>query len=165
MIAGQLKGGVVALAARMGAVTLGAAVVIWIASYFLTAGGISGGAGDMGSMGSYSFRTLLGTDLTDPNSLMNPGHARGLLRLIALVAIAVPFAVPFIRTTWSRYLNAAPLAAALLGWLVIHENIAKGFGGEPGMESPFSFKWGFYVLLLACVVLASSALKKPVNQT
>jgi hypothetical protein len=165
VIAGQLKGGVVALAARMGAVTLGAAVVIWIASYFLTAGGISGGAGDMGSMGSYSFRTLLGTDLTDPNSLMNPGHARGLLRLIALVAIAVPFAVPFIRTTWSRYLNAAPLAAALLGWLVIHENIAKGFGGEPGMESPFSFKWGFYVLLLACVVLASSALKKPVNQT
>jgi hypothetical protein len=159
VIVAQIRVGVVRLAARMGAVTLGAAVLIWVASYFLTAAGLSGGGVDMGS---YSFRTLLGTDLTDPGSLASPGHARALLRFIALVAIAIPFVVPFLRTTWSRYLNAAPLAAVLLGWLVIHENIAKSFGGGPaGLENPFSFKWGFYVLLAACLVLAASALKKP----
>jgi hypothetical protein len=151
-------GGLGGLVARIGAVSLGALVVIWFASYFLTAGGVSGGGVDMGS---FSFRTLLGTDLGDPGSLANPGHARGLLRFLAFVAIAVPFAVPFIRTAWSRYLNAAPLAAVLVGWLVIHENSAKSFGGVPGMENPFSMKWGFYVLLIACLVLASSALKKP----
>jgi len=153
-------GGVAGLAARMGAVSLGALAVIWIASYFLTAGGVSGGGPDMG----FSFRTLLGTDLGDPGSLGNPGHARGLLRFITFVAITVPLAAPFIRTSWSRYLNAAPLAAVLLGWLVIHENVAKSFGGIPGMENPFSMKWGFYVLLIACLVLAWSALKKPAGQ-
>jgi hypothetical protein len=145
------------LAARIGAMTLGALAVIWIASYFLTAGGITGGGPDMG----FSFRTLLGTDVGDPGSLANPGHARGLLRFITFVAIAIPLAVPFIRTPWSRYLNAAPLAAVLLGWLVIHENVAKSFGSIPGMDNPFSMKWGFYVLLIACLVLAWGALKKP----
>lgn len=154
-------GGLGGLVARIGAVSLGALVVIWFASYFLVAGGVSGGGQDMGS---FSFRTLLGTDLGDPGSLVNPGHARGLLRFLAFVAIAVPFAVPFIRTPWSRYLNVAPLAAVLVGWLVIHENIAKTFGGIPGIENPFSFKWGFYVLLIACLVLASRALKKPAGQ-
>ena len=153
-------GGLAGLVARMGAVNLGALAVIWIASYFLTAGGVSGGGPDMG----FSFRTLLGTDLGDPMSLGNPGHAGGLLRFITFIAIAVPLAVPFIRTSWSRYLNAAPLAAVLLGWLVIHENAAKSFGGIPGMENPFSMKWGFYVLLIACLVLAWSALKKPAGQ-
>jgi hypothetical protein len=151
-------GGLGGLVARIGAVNLGALAVIWFASYFLTAGGVSGGGMDMGS---FSFRTLLGTDLGDPGSLANPGHARGLLRFLAFAAIAVPFAVPFIRTAWSRYLNAAPLAAVLIGWLVIHENSAKSFGGISGMDNPFSMKWGFYVLLIACLVLASSALKKP----
>jgi hypothetical protein len=156
-IAGQLQGGLLALAARMGALTLGAAVVIWIASYLLTAAGVSGGGMDIGS---FSFRTLLGTDLGDPNSLANPGHARGLLRFIALLAIAVPFAVPFIRVSWARYLNAAPLVAVVLGWLVTHENVAKGFG-QFGADNPFSFRWGFYVLLIACLVLAASSLKNP----
>jgi hypothetical protein len=150
-----LEGGLASLVARMGAVTLGALAVIWIASYLLTAGGVSGGGPEMG----FSFRTLLGTDLGDPGSLGNPGHARGLLRFITFLAIAVPLAVPFIRTSWSRYLNAAPLAAVLLGWLVIHENAAKSFGGIPGMENPFAMKWGFYLLLVTCLVLAWSALK------
>ena len=92
-------GGLGGLAARIGTVSLGALVVIWFASYFLAAGGVSGGGVDMGS---FSFRTLLGTDLADPGSLANPGHARGLLRFLAFAAIAVPFAVPFIRSAWSR---------------------------------------------------------------
>jgi hypothetical protein len=159
-VGGQIMDGLRSLAARMGPVALGATVVIWIASYFFPAAGVSGGGMDMGS---FSFRTLLGTDLGDPSSLASPGHIRGLLRFITLLAIAVPFAVPFIRTSWSRYLNAAPLAAVVLGWLVIHENEAKGLG-QLGADNPFSFRWGFYVLVLACLVLASSALKKPAGQ-
>jgi len=156
-IAGQIQTGVGALAARMGAVTLGAAVVIWITWYLLPAAGLAGGGEDVAS---FTFRTLLGTNLADQSSMVNPGHARALLRFIGLVAIAVPFAAPFIRTTWSRYLNAAPLAAVLLGWVVIHENEASALG-QLGADNPFSFKWGFYLLLAACLVLASSALKKP----
>ncbi len=157
----QLRPVLAAMTARMGAVTLGAAVLVWIASYWLPAGGLAGGES---AWGSYSFRTLLGTDLGDPGSLASPGHARGLLRFLAFVAIAVPFTVPFIRSTWSRYLNAAPFAAVLVGWLVIHENVVKSFGGVPGMENPFGFKWGFYVLVIACLALASGALKKPAGQ-
>jgi len=68
--------------------------------------------------------------------------------------------VPFIRETWSRYLNAAPLAIVLLGWLVVHENMADSFG-QVGADNPFSYKWGFYLLLAACLALAANALKKP----
>src|SRR5579863_10134500 len=37
---GGLEGGLAGLVARFGALTLGALAVIWIASYFLTAGGV-----------------------------------------------------------------------------------------------------------------------------
>jgi hypothetical protein len=149
------------LTARMGAVALAAAVLIWIASYFFPAAGIAGVGGGGDGIGTFTFRTLLGTDLNDQSSLMNPGHARGLLRFVTFIAIVVPFAVPVIRASWSRYLNAAPLAAVLVGWLVVHENIAKTFAAMPGADNPFGFKWGFYVLLLASLVLAAGALKKP----
>ena len=152
----HLQSGVLALAMRMGAVTLGAAVLVWITWFLLPAAGISGGGENIAA---FSFRTLLGTNLADQSSLYDPGHARALLRYLGLLAIAVPFAVPFIRTTWSRFLNAAPLAIVLVGWLVIHENVASGLG-QLGPDNPFSFKWGFYLLLIACLVLASSVLKK-----
>jgi hypothetical protein len=60
----------------------------------------------------------------------------------------------------SRYLNAAPLAVVLLGWLVLQENMA-GSLGQMGADNPFSYKWGFYLLLAACLALAANALKKP----
>jgi hypothetical protein len=146
-----------ALAARMGMATLATAVLIWIAWFLLPAAGISGGGEDIAS---FSFRTLLGTNLADQSSFANPGHGRVLLRYAGLLAIAAPFAAPFIKTAWSRFLNAAPLAATLIGWAVIHENVASGLG-QLGADNPFAFKWGFYVLLLGCLALASSALKKP----
>ncbi len=91
---------------------------------------------------------------------MEGGHARAWLRIIGFCAIVAPFLVPFIRETWSRYLNAAPLAVVLLGWLVLHENMA-GSLGQMGADNPFSYKWGFYLLLAACLALALNALKKP----
>jgi hypothetical protein len=155
-IAAHLQRLTSALAARMGMATLASAVLVWIAWYLLPAAGISG-AGE--SIASFSFHTLLGTNLADQSSLMDPGHGRALLRYFGFVAILAPFAAPFIKTPWSRFLNAAPLAAVLIGWIVIHENLASSLG-QLGADNPFAFKWGFYLLLAACVALALNALKK-----
>jgi hypothetical protein len=148
------------LAARMGAVTLGVAVLIWIAWFLIRAAGIGGGGEDVAS---YTFWKLIGTNLADQGSVIDGGHARGWLRIIGFCAIVAPFLAPFIRETWSRYLNAAPLAVVLLGWFVLHENMAGGLS-EMGQDNPFSYKWGFYLLLAACLVLAANALKKPTAQ-
>jgi hypothetical protein len=152
-IAAQLQRLLSALAARMGMATLAAAVLVWIAWYLLPAAGISGGGEDIAS---FSFHTLLGTNLADQSSLMAPGHSRVMLRYLGFFAIVAPFAAPFIKTPWSRFLNAAPLAVTLIGWIVIHENVASGLG-QLGADNPFAFKWGFYVLLVACLALASRA--------
>jgi hypothetical protein len=156
-VAGQIQNGIGALAARMGAVTLGVAVLVWI-SWFLIHAADFGGGGEGGA--SYTFWTLIGTNFADQVSVMDGGHARGWLRTIGFCALLAPFLVPFIRETWSRYLNAAPLAVVLLGWLVLHENMASTLG-QMGADNPFSYKWGFYLLLAACLALAANALKKP----
>jgi hypothetical protein len=157
VVAGQIQGGISALAARMGAVTLGIAVLIWISWFLIHAAGVGVG-GEVAK--SYTFWTLIGTDFADPGSVMDAGHARAWLRIIGFCALVTPFLAPFIRETWSRYLNAAPLAAVLLGWLVVHENMAGSFG-QMGADNPFSYKWGFYLLLAACLALAANTLKKP----
>ena len=157
VVAAQIQSGVSTLAARMGAGTLGIAVLIWIVWFLIHAAGLGGGGEDVAS---YTFWQLLGTNFADQGSAMGGGHARAWLRFIGFCAIAAPFLAPFIREAWSRYLNAAPLAVVLLGWFVLHENIA-GSLGQLGADNPFSYKWGFYLLLAACIALAAKALKKP----
>ena len=154
-VAAHLQQGLGALAARMGVAALACSILVWIAWYLFPAAGISGAGEDIPS---FSFATLLGTNLADQGSWLNPGHSRALLRYLGFIAIAVPFAAPFIKTPWSRYLNVAPLAAVLIGWLVIRENVASG-PGQLGADDPFAFRWGFYLLLLACLALAANALK------
>jgi hypothetical protein len=156
VVAGQIQTGIGALAARMGAVTLSIAVLIWIVWFFIPAAGVGGGGEDVAS---YTFWKLIGTNFSDQMSMMGGGHARGWLRFIAFAAIVAPFLAPFIRESWSRFLNAAPLAVVLLGWLVIHQNMAATFG-QMGADNPFSYRWGFYLLLAACIALAANALKK-----
>jgi hypothetical protein len=156
VVAGQIQSVIGALAARMGAVTLGITVLIWIVWFFIPAAGVGGGGQDVAS---YTFWKLIGTDFSDQISMMDGGHARGWLRFIGFAAIVAPFLAPFIRQSWSRYLNAAPLAVVLLGWLVIHENMAGTFG-QMGADNPFSYRWGFYLLVAACLALAANALKK-----
>jgi hypothetical protein len=157
VVAGQIQSGIRALAARMGVVTLSVAVLIWITWFLIHAAGLGSG-GEV--VASYTFWTLIGTNFADQVSVMEGGHARAWLRIIGFLAIVAPFLAPFIRETWSRFLNAAPLAVVLLSWLVLHENMA-GSLGEMGQDNPFSYKWGFYLLLAACLVLAANALKRP----
>lgn len=151
--------GVGALAARMGTVPLVAAVVLWIAWFFFPAATISGGM--VGSM-SFTFWTLLGIDFSSMSGLTGSSSA-GALSFLGIIAIAAPFAAPFIKAAWSKYLNAAPLGFFLIAFLVIYMGESKVFGGQiMGMSipNPFSWSWGLYIIGLAALVLASGALKK-----
>lgn len=152
--------GIGALAARMGAVPLGAAVLLWIAWFFFPAASIGGG---MAAELSYSFWGLLGIDFGNPMTAMGGGSDHGLFSFLGIIAIALPFAVPFIKTAWSHYLNAAPLGYILIGWVAIYFNQNKAFGDLAKMAgtSPFSFSWGMYVLVIVAAVLGAGALKKP----
>lgn len=153
--------GIGALAARMGAVPLGSAVVVVIAMFFASAAAIS--VEGMGVGVSWTFWNLLGTSFNDPQSVLGgaAGSGFGFLKLLALLAMAAPFAAPFIGAIWSRYLNAAPLAIVVLGFLTtwIGERKALGPVAQMGAPNPFSWRWGFYLLLLAALVLGAQALK------
>ena len=152
--------GIGALAARMGAVALGSAVLVWVAWFFFPAASIDAGGGRM----SYSFWKLIGLDFNDLESLAT-GGSHGFFSLIGLIAIAVPFAVPFVRATWSKYLNAAPLAYVVLGLIIMfgkEHSAFKMIVQNAGM-SPFSWSGMTIVLLIAAAVLAYEAVKKPTN--
>ncbi len=157
------KQGIGAMAARMGKVPFGAAVLLWIAWFLLPAANLSGRAV---YNQSYTFWSLIGTDFTSM-LLMQRATSHGLFTIIGLIASAAPFAVPFLRTSWARYLNAAPLAYVLVAWIAIYLDENKAFGTiaiEEG-ANPFSLSWGIFVLTFAAIVLAAGALKKPVRYT
>ena len=151
--------GIGAMAARMGKVAFGAAVLLWIAWFFFPAASLSG---RVVVPQSYTFWGLIGTNFTNM-LLMQRATSHGLFAIIGLVASAAPFAAPFIQTAWARYLNAAPLAYVLVAWVAIYLNEHSAFGViaiEEG-ANPFALSWGIFVLTIAAIVLAAGALKKP----
>jgi hypothetical protein len=156
------KQGVGALAAKMGAVPLGAAVVVWIAWFLLPSASVQGGPTAM----SFTFWNLLGVDFNNPESMLAGGSSHGIFGLLGLLCIAAPFAAPFLKMPWAKYLNAAPLAFFVVGFLSLYMSVNKTFGDmvKAGIESPFSWSWlGLFVLGLAALVLAGGAMKKPAN--
>jgi len=155
------KQGLGALAARMGAVTLGCAVLVWVAWFFFPVASIDTGGGRM----SYTFWNLIGLDFNDLLSLAAGGR-HGFFSLLGLIAIAVPFAAPFARTAWSRYLNAAPLAYLVVGLIIMfgkEHSTFKEIAQNAGMN-PFSWHvMTLIALLVVAAVLAYQAVKKPAN--
>jgi len=154
------KQGIGALAARMGAVALGSAVLVWIAWFFFPVAGIDTGGGRV----SYTFWNLIGIDFKNLESLAT-GGSHGFFSLIGLIAIAVPFAVPFVHATWSKYLNAAPLAYIVLGLVIMfgkEHSAFKEIVQNAGMN-PFSWSVMTFVLLIVAAVLAYETVKKPAN--
>jgi len=150
------KKGVGAIAARMGNLALGSTVVIWIAFFFLPALALSIGLGTPGL--SFTFWDLTGMDV----GVVGPVVSHGFWALIGVAAIAVPFAVPFLKMAWAKYLNAAPLAFVLLTFVKLWWGFRATSGGMPGMPTPsffdiFSISWGFYILLIAALALAAQA--------
>jgi hypothetical protein len=158
--ADMAKQGIGVLAARMGAVALGSAVLVWVAWFFFPVASMDTGGGKI----SYSFWSLIGVDFNNLESLATGGR-HGFFSLIGLIAIAVPFAVPFVRAAWSKYLYAAPLAYIVLGLIIMfgkEHSVFKEFVQNAGMN-PFSWSVMTVVLLAAAAVLAYEAVKKPTS--
>jgi hypothetical protein len=167
------------LAARMGKVALGASAVLWLAWFFLPALKFS-----MFSVStSLTFWDVLGTNLGHRGVAV---ESHGLFALLGFAAIVAPFAAPFWRHPWARFLNAAPLVYVVVAFVRVRWGIssaasAAGQMGRAGagMISPemqtyvdqmtkaavksvtdaMSIGFGAYVLLAAAIVLALHALK------
>jgi len=154
--------GIGALAARMGKVALGASVLIWVAWFFFPAATLT--AGFVGSE-TFTFWNLLGVDFNNPLTSVAGASNHGFFAMLGIAAILAPFAAPFIQAAWSRYVNAAPLAFVVIGFIMTQMGVSKAFGdlAKLGAPNPFSWSWGIYLLGLAALVLASGALKKPAN--
>lgn len=148
------------LVARMGAVALGAGVLLWISWFFFTAATVDTGGGQL----SFTFWGLLGVDFNNPESIAG-GGSHGFFSFLGLIAIALPFVAPFVRMAWSKYLNGAPLAAFVIGLIAIFANEHKVFGELAKMGAPNPFSWSFmlFFLLISTTVLGVGALKKPRN--
>jgi len=163
---------VTALAARMGKAALGATVMLWIAWFFLPALRIS----MIFDSRSFTAWQVLGVDLSNFTTLASIKH--GLLSFIGLLAISAPFAAPFIKRTWARYLNAMPLAYLALAAVKIRWDIGHlaGMAGRAdslfadGAESfrkaimdTVSIGLGTYALLIAGVILAACSVRNRTN--
>ena len=144
----------------MGKMELGAGVLLWIAWFFVPAAGI---AGPGGAPMSLTFWNLLGIDFNNPEDILRGGGDHGILAFLGILCIAAPFAAPFILAAWAKYLNAAPLAIVVIGFIAIYMNENKAFGDlvKMGVPNPFSWSALIIVLLIAAVALAAGALKKP----
>jgi hypothetical protein len=172
--------GIGALAARMGKVSLGAAVALWIAWFFLPALKFSMFMGAT----SFTFWDVLGANVGQ-RGLGVESH--GLFALLGVAAIAAPFAAPFLRHPRARFLYAAPAAYFVLACLKIRwsigsaANTAGQMGAATGLMTPelqkyiddmtktavkammdaISVGFGTYVILAASIVLAVQAFKAP----
>ncbi len=170
-VADMAKLGIGALAARMGKVALIATVVAWVAWFFLPAGGLN--LGFLGSK-SLTFWELLAIDLSNPMNMAS-GGSHGLWAMLGLVALAAPFAVPFLKHPQANYLNAMLLAylalTPLKTWWDFNQALgplAKSAGGIPDgalkeISSVISIGAGTYLLIGAAIVLAVQAFKGRTN--
>jgi hypothetical protein len=145
--------GIGALAGKMGIVALATAVVLWIAWFFLPGYKI-----DLGFVGSQSFTfwDFLGVSAGDPSSLAgNSNH--GFFAMIGLLAIAAPFAAPFIKDPRAKFLNTLPLVYVVIAIVANHFSVSNA--GGPDIASAISMQLGTYVVILAGIVLATMAFK------
>jgi hypothetical protein len=152
------KQGVGALAARMGKVTLGAAVAVWIAWFFLP--GVTLNLGFLGSK-SFTFWEFLGLSFNDFSLLAGGNPSQGLFGFIGLAAIAAPFAAPFVRHPQAKFLNVAPIAFVALVLAKAGLDISRAGEARSVIMEAFSLGSGTYLLLIAGAVLAFYALKGP----
>lgn len=150
------KKGFGALVARMGIVALAATVLLWISWFFLP-------AVSMAPVMSLTFWDLLGLDFSNMMGIvMNGGTSHGFFAFLGLLCIAAPFAAPFWKHPYSRYLNMLPLAFLIVATAKIMWSVHDATGGMPtGVDSPFSYGAGVYLLGISALALAALALKKP----
>jgi len=111
---------------------------------------------------SFTFWNLLGVDFNNPESMANGGGNHGLFSFLGLIAIAAPFAVPYLRVAWSKYLAAAPLVYLVIAFIAISVNERRAVGDLMKMDMPNPLSWSVLMIvpLASAVVLATGAMKK-----
>lgn len=147
-----------AQAARMGAVALASAALVCVGWFLFPAASIPT---EIPASLSFTMWNLSGIDGNDAQTIAGGGTSHGAIAFLCLAALAVPFAVPFIRVPWARYLYAAPLAFVLIAAVTSYMQMMKTIGPlvSMGMPNPFSWNWGVFVVGIAAAVLAANALK------
>jgi hypothetical protein len=165
--------GVGTLASRMGKVALGAAVILWIAWFFMPAIILSvSGLSFIGQEGQSRSITFWDALALDPSNNMNPG-SHGVLSMVVIVGIVAPIAASFLRQRWARFLYAAPLACVVLAWFTIQNGLdqvnaamrqqaAGGIALAVGQMSP---AYGTFVIGLASLVLAACIFKSSASES
>jgi hypothetical protein len=148
------------LAGRMGVVALGAAVVLWIAWFFVP--GYKVGGGFMGSQ-TFSVWQFIGLDLQQTSSDAIEIH-HGIWALLGIVCIAAPFIAPFVKDPRARFANALPLVYSLIAIFAQRSAIIK-LVSMPGVDasSMLSMQLGSYAVLAAGAVLALRAMQKGIR--
>jgi hypothetical protein len=148
-----------ALAARMGMAPLVAALALWVAWFFLPAVNIT----FFTESRSFTFWEILGLNLQNPFNLTG---SHGLFGLLGLVAIAAPFARPFVVHPKSSWLNALPLAFVLLAVMRLVYTINRAAGNVGANREVTSFVQdlislgsGAYILVIAGAFLAILAFR------
>jgi len=148
-----------ALAARMGTAPLVAAVAIWVAWFFLPAVNIT----LFTESRSFTFWEILGLNLENP---FNMTGSHGLFGLLGVLAIAAPFARPFVVHPKASWLNALPLAFVVLAVLRLLYTINRAAGNVGANREVTSFVRdlislgsGAYILVAAGAFLAFLAVK------
>jgi hypothetical protein len=145
-----------ALASRMGPMVLGAAVLLWIVWFFLPGTTIN----TFAKVETYTFWEALGIDWSNIMAIGMRVVDHGFFSLLGIVAIAAPFAVPFLKDPRAKFLSALPLVYIVIAIVVQKMNIGKGAGpfGEE-MSKAISIGWGTYVLVLVALFLAFPVIK------
>ena len=183
--------GVGTLASRMGKVALGAAVLLWIAWFFMPVLSVK----QLAVARPITIWDLLALDLSNemlPLQLVPGSH--GLLSIIGLLAIAAPFAAAFIRRPRAKFLYAMPLAFVVLmvvatawntsqaidqagdmakrnvtvvqgnpRWNLQQQQAMQGVTDrlEQALMDDVSVDYGAFVIAIASILLAIQTLKRP----
>ena len=156
--ASRAREGVRAMAGRMGKATAIAMVLFWIVWFGLPAVTFNNPMFQK----SMTFWDLLGWDLRTASV------SHGIFSLLGMVAIAVPFAVPFLRDRRARYLYAAPLACTVIALIEIRSEFRQTFGAvqdmlgsaaSSEMSRMVSIGAGIYLLVILGAFLATRALR------
>src|SRR5579862_4176203 len=147
--------GVGALAARMGKVALGTVVVLWVVWFFVPSYSIT----LLGAGQSFTFWDFLGIDM---GGFAGPMVSHGFFSMLGILAIAAPFAAPFIKDPRAKYLNALPLAYIIIAIISVRMSVSRNLGPMGGSFSDLvSMQIGLYILIAAGLVLAAQAVMKP----
>ena len=153
--------GVGALVARMGKVTVAAAVMVWISWFFMPGAGFSISFLGVGQTKSFTLWDALSLD---PKNNMNSGPF-GFLNLVVIAAILAPFAASFVRQKWARWLYAAPLACLLVAWIAIESDFSEAVSGSGSIAASLTGiklvpEYGTFLAGLASLVVAVRVLKR-----